>query len=935
MNRTATILFNCGTHTVILSCLAILFFQTSLFSQIAVEHAVSGSGGSYIISPSKIIITTIGQPNAGMNSNATIKNHTGFMHLLAAKISASISGIIFFDKNGNEIHDSSESALSNWKVILGGNKNETTYTNESGQFTFRHLSEGNYSVTQVYPDGWLQTYPVFQHYTIPVSTGKKISDITFGNISFGTIAGSVYEDFNSNNIVDSNDVGIAERTVHLNGDNFHRETITDNSGSYSFLNVPAGEYVLSEILPSEWTQTFPLSPFTFSVTMFPQSIILNNNFFNFRNGIISGIVWKDNNNNGIRDTIDKGISEYTVLLRKDNTVVDSVSTNAEGKYLFTVTQSSAYHIQTAERSGWIQTSPIDSQNTLNLYSGNEFANIDLSVIELNSLSGKVFNDVNVNAICDSNESGIANWQLYLSSHTIVLDSIMTDESGKFLFANISSGTYFITQKKPSGWKKTLPMNENYTTQVTYGEYLTNFYFGNYRTNSLAIQKARDEDGNIETESDRTFIPWELSVSFNDTIIHSQQDSLLFIDNLSPGIYTIAQSESLYWKQLGVIVNGERLSDTVSKSISLYLSDGEYFSIIFIDRFAPDQTKYRTIAADTLLSQNAIKLKRKKGKPIPLATIGNIRDTLVRAQGGLSLGIVQAKNSPDAKKVAWIYWKTGKQMGKFYTSAHTGKSYGLDTLRIPGEKKRALKKAMKPSRKSYNNPLAEQMGAFRLNMEAANRGVFQSSPQGFDVQDLIFIEKENPFYGMTLHDIAHRVDSILTYWNIFKDSLTLHHPQYDAITAVLKKINKAFSSPIDGDDILDTSYSLLIIRGEIPIAEVPFLQRDVNKPAVNFAQVREQYFPDKFALHQNYPNPFNPATTIRFFLSEPQLVSLKIYNIIGQEIATLISNTWIEDEMNEVEFDATQFSSGVYFYRLSMQSEMNEQCSVVKKMLLVK
>ena len=62
-----------------------------------------------------------------------------------------------------------------------------------------------------------------------------------------------------------------------------------------------------------------------------------------------------------------------------------------------------------------------------------------------------------------------------------------------------------------------------------------------------------------------------------------------------------------------------------------------------------------------------------------------------------------------------------------------------------------------------------------------------------------------------------------------------------LAAVLKKSTKTFSSTIDGDYILGYIVFSVDNVEEIPIAEVPFLQRDVNKPAVNFAQVREQYF----------------------------------------------------------------------------------------------
>jgi hypothetical protein len=74
-------------------------------------------------------------------------------------------------------------------------------------------------------------------------------------------------------------------------------------------------------------------------------------------------------------------------------------------------------------------------------------------------------------------------------------------------------------------------------------------------------------------------------------------------------------------------------------------------------------------------------------------------------------------------------------------------------------------------------------------------------------------------------------------------------------------------------------------------------------------------PDKFALKQNYPNPFNPSTTIEFQIPNSQFVSLKIYNILGEEVATLISKK-LKAGSHTVRFNAAHLASGVYLYRLT-------------------
>jgi hypothetical protein len=92
----------------------------------------------------------------------------------------------------------------------------------------------------------------------------------------------------------------------------------------------------------------------------------------------------------------------------------------------------------------------------------------------------------------------------------------------------------------------------------------------------------------------------------------------------------------------------------------------------------------------------------------------------------------------------------------------------------------------------------------------------------------------------------------------------------------------------------------------------------------------------FNLNQNYPNPFNPNTTINYQIPELSFVTLKVYDVLGNEIATLINNEKVAGSY-EVEFDATVLPSGIYFYRLQAVPNGRQAGSFVetKKMMLVK
>jgi len=88
-------------------------------------------------------------------------------------------------------------------------------------------------------------------------------------------------------------------------------------------------------------------------------------------------------------------------------------------------------------------------------------------------------------------------------------------------------------------------------------------------------------------------------------------------------------------------------------------------------------------------------------------------------------------------------------------------------------------------------------------------------------------------------------------------------------------------------------------------------------------------PKEYVLNQNYPNPFNPTTKIKYGIPKAGTVQLKIYNILGQEVQTLV-NKYMEAGIYEVEFNCMNFSSGIYLYRIS-----SGNFSQIKKMILMK
>jgi len=100
-------------------------------------------------------------------------------------------------------------------------------------------------------------------------------------------------------------------------------------------------------------------------------------------------------------------------------------------------------------------------------------------------------------------------------------------------------------------------------------------------------------------------------------------------------------------------------------------------------------------------------------------------------------------------------------------------------------------------------------------------------------------------------------------------------------------------------------------------------------SVTDVEKRDHQIPDNFVLMQNYPNPFNPTTTIQYSIPQSVDVSLKIFNILSEEVVNLV-NEYQQPSVYKINFDATGLPSGVYFYTLTAGNFVE-----TKKMILIK
>ncbi|MBI3189058.1 MAG: T9SS type A sorting domain-containing protein [Ignavibacteriales bacterium] len=138
----------------------------------------------------------------------------------------------------------------------------------------------------------------------------------------------------------------------------------------------------------------------------------------------------------------------------------------------------------------------------------------------------------------------------------------------------------------------------------------------------------------------------------------------------------------------------------------------------------------------------------------------------------------------------------------------------------------------------------------------------------------------------------------------------------------------------------TLVSSSLVNGHLSLSKIRIVPTNELPPPPpegdgNTGNSNNSIIPSEFALEQNYPNPFNPTTVIRYQLSANSLVTLKVYNMLGEEVATLVNEFQVTGFKSQA-FDASGLPSGLYFYRISVGSQDgNLSYTDVKKLLLMK
>lgn len=401
------------------------------------------------------------------------------------------------------------------------------------------------------------------------------------------------------------------------------------------------------------------------------------------------------------------------------------------------------------------------------------------------------------------------------------------------------------------------------------------------------------------------------------------------------------------------------------TLTVWVKDGCISSHnLFLLASLEDTATYRSFNPGDLIPMENGKLPKpvKRGKGMPNAsnllwevvTFGGFAPAASQSDdaGGLRVGIASMievapdKWKPDpvlANEYCWVRlgkWNFKAGLGKNFidiqttledrSGTHTGTARGLDSLFRNGVPKKPMfgeKKKLPPV--TQNNKLFADLVALKVGIAASE---LEQTPYGFG--DLIY-DENNSLRRLSVSDIAARADSALTLW-------AAGTWDFNLLDEVIAKINAAFHGSFTQEDTISfVAGDKLVLKGTAPLYKSAFLYPAGGPPKRPKQVVRPKLavdaLPGDYVLEQNFPNPFNPTTTIRFEVAAPSFVTLKVFNIIGQQVLSVFDREQMQGGTEEVGIDATGLTSGVYFYRLSVEDAVTGelQFQTMKKMVLLK
>lgn len=693
------------------------------------------------------------------------------------------------------------------------------------------------------------------------------------------ITGVAFEDVNGNGQRDPGEPRVQGVTFRLSGTSAE-STVTDVHGVYLFDTLAMGQYVLSESVPAGWVLTSQVSNAD-SVTLDSLTkSVGKQEFGNFRRGAIHGVVFEDFNANGTMDTGEHGLAGVKVTLSGGSSA--STITDNAGNFSFTGVGPGTVAVSESLASGRVQTSPAGGFSVVT-HSGIDTAGLNFGVFRFGTIRGVVFNDANGNGLRDSGEAGLAHWNVHLNGPVSAVDS--TDSTGNFVFTNLGPGTYTVSESAHAGWFVTLPTGSGtYTMTMTSGLDSVGFAFGNIYPPTVGYYARAG---------------WNL-LSLPLKVWEGRKSS----------IYSSSRSDAFIYN------HGYQVADTIVNNVGYWLKFASFDSI-------PIHGEQRLL--DTVHVRQGWNLIGTLSVPVAVANIIQIPDSILNPfySYDAQYGTYNVLNALDTLFPHRGYWVKASSRGEFALSS--------------GEVR------IRPTAASSTVTSLEDMNTITVkDRDGKSRTLYFGSHERVP-QDIAMVELP-PKPPQEAFDV--RFSNGFTVWISAKGSKNAsasidvqgaRFPLDVSWDSKGKVSSFALSYEPAGDARTPAGGIQLSGTGNITITDSHVTTLNLED---HESFVAAQAMPKEFRLEQNYPNPFNPTTVIRYEVPVNSHVTLRVYNVLGQEVRTLVNGVRDAGFMS-AEWDGKDnfgicFPTGLYFYRMEATATngIPQSFVEVKKMLLI-